>query len=242
MLRIAVCDDETKIAAELKRQLDDILARLGIRRRIDVFHSAVDLRDSLEAGARFDLFFLDIYFADGEINGVDAGRIVRGECGRGASIVYISWENRPPRELFGIRPIDLLSKPLTREKIEEAVATHMADTSLSEGLFRYSKNGASFSEPIKDIVYFESRKRKTIMHLRDGQLAECDFHLVHASFLVNFGYIRSINYKSMSVEGREDPLPISHNRRVKVRERLMEIATRTPHPPQYTFHMRGESR
>jgi len=242
MLKIAVCDDETKIASALERNLGDILGGLKTEHEIDVFHSAVEMCRALETDASFDLIFLDINFAESEINGVEAARIIRGSGDDKTCIVYVSWENRRATELVKTRPIDFLIKPLTRRAVEDTVKTYLRLAGLeARALFHYRKNGAELSAPISDIVYFESRKRKIIMHLRDGghdefygKLKEIregplnghDFLFAHASYLVNYDYVRAINYKGMLVAGGEAPLPISHEKRCEVRERYLEITDR----------------
>jgi len=242
MLKIAVCDDETKIASALERNLGNILDTLKIAREITVFHSTADMCGALEAGAYFDLIFLDINFAESDISGVEAARLIRDYGDDRTSIVYISWENRRATDLAKTRPIDFLLKPLTREAIEEAVKTYLRLVGLAaEALFHYRKNGAEHSARIRDIVYLESRSRKIIMHLRGGRkdefygklkeirkgpLKEHDFLFAHASYLVNYDYVRVINYKSLIVAGGEVPLPISHEKRCEVRERYLEITDR----------------
>ena len=242
MLKIAVCDDETNIALALERELGDILDGFKVARKIAVFHSATDMRRALEAGACFDLIFLDINFAESEINGVEAAKLIRGDGDHRTSIVYISWENRRATDLAKTHPIDFLLKPITRGDVEETVKTYFKLAALvPEALFHYRKNGAEFSAPIRDIVYFESRKRKIIMHLRDGEEDEFygrlkeiregplkgrDFLFAHASYLVNYDYVRSINYKGLLVASGAASLPISHQKRCEVREQYMEITDR----------------
>ena len=242
MIRIAVCDDEAGIAAELERDLHDILDGMGVGRRIAVFHSAEDLRGAMDGGARFDLIFLDINFAESEQSGVDAALAIRGSGDDRASIVYVSWENRLAADLSGTRHMDFLLKPLDRGKIEEAVKTHIRIAGPDpDALFLYRKKRVPFSAPIRDIVYFESRGRKIAMRLRggggdefygtikeilEGQLKGRDFLFAHASYLVNFDYVRGISYRGLRVEGREAPLPISHEKRLETRERYLEITDR----------------
>jgi len=72
----------------------------------------------MEAGERYHLIFLDIEFGRGEMDGMEAGRIVRKACrDNAASIVFISWQERRMREFFEVRPMDFLTKPLTRRDI-----------------------------------------------------------------------------------------------------------------------------
>jgi len=242
MLKIAVCDDETKIAAALERDLGYILDAQKTEREIAVFHSPADMCRTLETGARFDLIFLDINFAGSATNGVDAARSIRGGGDDRTSIVYVSWENWNAPELVKTRPIDYLIKPLTRENIEEAVKTYLRLAGpATEGLFHYRKNGSELSAQIRDIVYFESSKRKIIMHLRgggedefygtlkeirEGPLKGRDFLFAHASYLVNYDYVRAINYKGLLMAGGDAPLPISQDKRSEVREQYLEITDR----------------
>ena len=196
----------------------------------------------LFAGARFDLIFLDINFAENEISGVEAARIIREEGDERTSIVYISWENRRATDLSKTRPIEYLLKPLERDAVEDVVKTYLRLAGpATEGLFHYRKNGSELSAQIRDIVYFESSKRKIIMHLRgggedefygtlkeirEGPLKGRDFLFAHASYLVNYDYVRAINYKGILVAGGEAPLPISQDKRSEVREQYMEITDR----------------
>jgi len=242
MVMVAVCDDEKEIAAELEQALIAIFGNLAVMHEIDLFFSAEDLCRKLEAGARYDLLFLDIEFAKDEINGVEAGRLIReAQHNNLISIVYISWQIRYAMELFEIRPMNFLTKPLLYEKIEQTVKTHLTISGISCGVFTWQKGRDTLKAQVKDIIYLENHERKITIYFSDGrrddfygtlkevyneQLKNFDFLYIHASFLVNYDYVTVAKYDHMLVKGSLVPLPISQNRRVEIREQYASIMKR----------------
>ena len=242
VLMVAVCDDEKKIGAELECSLIDIFTKLKIKHEIDVYFSAEGLVKQIAAGAYYDLIFLDIEFAKNEINGVELGRLIRNAHQNNiVSIIYISWEKKYSMELFDIRPLNFLIKPLKREKIEEVIRTYLNISGLWAQVFTYKIGHETFKVYIKDIIYLESRDRKLILYLTDGrkeefygslkevfgeQLKMFDFLYIHASFVVNYDYVTSINYNQVYIKDNANPLPISQNKRNEVRESYFAIMKR----------------
>ena len=242
MLYIAVCDDELKIGAELERILIDILGKLNIKYEIDVFFGGEELQNRMEAGAHYDLIFLDIEFAQGQVNGVDVGRIIRDTHHNYlASIVYISWERNYALQLFDVQPLNFLIKPLTYEMIDDVIKKYLKLAGLWLGAFTYRVGHDSFKVQIKDIVYLESANKKLILHLvggrqeefygsikeaYEGQLRKFDFLFIHAAYVVNFDYVTAMKFNQVYVAGSDAPLPISKHRRNEVKETYYAILNR----------------
>ena len=67
MLKIAVCDDEQNIIDELALLLANVSSSLGLEHEVDSFLSAAALYAALEGGKRYDVMFLDVGFASGEL-------------------------------------------------------------------------------------------------------------------------------------------------------------------------------
>ena len=239
MVYVAICDDETKIGAELERTLIGIFNRLKVECEIDVFFAGDELRRKMEAGMHYDLIFLDIEFAKDGINGVEVGRLIRDtHHNHMVSIVYISWEKNYAMQLFEIRPMDFLIKPLEYEKVEQAIRTYLKIAGLWSGAFTYKKGHNICKIHTKNIIYLESSDRKLILHLADGrkeefygslkeayneQLHRFDFLFIHASYVVNYDYIAAVKYNQLFLTESQIPLPISPNRRSDIRERYYEI-------------------
>ena len=239
MVTIAICDDEKILCAELERTLTGILTQQKTKYKIDIFYSSQELCQSMGDGTHFDLIFLDIEFAKHELNGVEVGKLIRDiHQNHISSIVYISWEKKYSMQLFELRPMNFLIKPLSHAKIEHCVKTFLKVSGLLSGTFTYKKGHDIFKLPIKDIIYLENRERKVVVHLTGGraeefygslkdmfdeQLSKYDFLFIHASYAVNYDYITVVKFNQLLLTDRETPLPISPNRRNAVRQHYMEI-------------------
>jgi len=242
MIYVAICDDETKIGAELERTLIDILDKLNIKHEIDVFFDGEELHKKMKAGAHYDLIFLDIEFAQGKINGVEVGRLIRDvHQNYLISIVYISWEKKYALELFETQPLNFLVKPLEDENIEGVIRKYLKIAGLWSEVFTYKVGHDTLKVQMKDIVYLESYGRKLVLHLADGsrqefygslktayeeQLKRFDFLLIHNSYIVNYDYVTALRIDQVILVNSPTPLPISKHRRNEVRERYYAIIAR----------------
>ena len=243
MVRIAVCDDERETVAELEDALAGVFCGMDVACEISCFFSARDLLGALEDGASFDLIYLDVSFAEGEIDGAAAGRLIRDSfMDDDALIVYISWEEGHSMRLHDARPMAFLIKPLTRGKIEKSAATFMRLANPSGAMeLAYKKRHETHRVPIKDVRYLEARGRMVVLHMRGGatdefygslkdvwerQLKARDFIFVHASYAVNYDWVGEIGVDSLLVRGCQAILPISRNRRKETRVRYAQIARR----------------
>jgi len=242
MIYVAICDDEANIGAELERALIDILGKLNIKHEIDMFFAGEELCKKMESGAHYNLIFLDIEFAENEINGVEIGQLIRDTYQNHlASIVYISWEKKYALQLFDIQPLNFLVKPLPYEKIEEVIRKYLKIAGFWSGEFTYKIGHDTFKVPIKDITFLESYDRKLVLHLADGrkeefygslkeayseQLKKFDFLLIHNSYVVNYDYVTALKFDQVILADSRTPLPISKHRRAEVRKHYYEIMKR----------------
>jgi len=241
-LFVAICDDEKKISAELENALMDIFDKRNIKYEIDIYYTGKALCDRMENGAIYNLIFLDIVFAKNAINGVEVGRQIR-EAHRNnmVSIVYISWEMKYSMQLFAIRPLDFLIKPLDYNKIESVTNTYLDISGIWAKDFTFKVGHDTFKVQIKDIVYVQSVKRKLVLHLADGrreefygaikevyqeQLRKYDFLFIHASYVVNYDYIAAIKFDKLTLTTDAPPLPISQRKRSEIREAYCTILER----------------
>ena len=238
---IAICDDEQRIGAELESAIIDILGKMNIKHEVDVYLTGEELCQAMEAGAHYNLIFLDIEFAKNAINGVEAGSLIRkAHNNNTAAIVYISWEMKYSMQLFDIRPLNFLIKPLDYKKVEEVIRTYLDLAGLWAGDFTYKIGHDAYKVQVKDIVYLQSVKRKLILHLADGrkeefygnlkdayqaQLQRFDFLFIHASYVVNYDYIAAVKYDEL-VLSDGTTLPVSRHKRKDVTEDYCTITER----------------
>ena len=242
MIVVAICDDETKVGVELEQALIDIFDKQNIKYEIDVFFTATELYSKMEAGAHYDLIFLDIRFGGTEMNGIEVGRLIREVCHNDTvSIVYMSWwGSQHAMELFDIRSLNLLEKPLENEKIEQVIFTYLRIAELGSKEFVYTKGRDIIKVRLKDIRYLENWKHKVILHFADGrreefyeslktayheQLKRQDFLFIHSSYVVNYDAVTTMKHNEL-ILADSTTLPISSHRRREVKEVYHAIAKR----------------
>jgi len=216
-----------------------MLEKINIPCEIDVYFTGEELCAKMEAGAHYDLIFLDIEFAQNAIDGVEVGRLIRETHKNNiTSIVYISWKMKYSMQLFDIRPLNFLIKPLDYNKVEQVVKTYLNISGQWARNFLYKIGHSIYKVPVKDIVYLQSDKRKLIMHFADGrkeefygtlnevfqeQLKGLDFLFIHTSYVVNYDYVKAVKYKEVILTTGETPLPISRPKRTEIREAYCTI-------------------
>lgn len=242
MIYIAICDDEKRVSTELESVLSALFTKNQIKYEIELYFSGHELCSDMEAGVHFDLIFLDIEFAKNEINGIEVGKRIRDSHHNNmVSIVYISWNMKYSMQLFDIRPLHFLIKPLNHEQIEQVVKTYIKINDIWVKEFVYKKGHDIFKVQVKDIVFIESTNRKLILHLADGhkeefygalkavyqeQLKKYDFLFIHSAYVVNYDFITALRYDELTLKNVDRPLPISQARRKEVREEYCAILER----------------
>jgi len=104
MLKIAICDDEQIVCADIEKIILDFKKESGLDLEVEVFNSGTDLFKFIENENTFDLIFLDIEMQD--LNGIQIGIKLRNELEDYVTkIVYISSKDNYDRQLFEVQPI-----------------------------------------------------------------------------------------------------------------------------------------
>ena len=116
MFRIAICDDEPAICSQIERIVLDFGRKTSHYIEVDVYFSGEELYQYLEDGPYYDIIFLDIELK--KLNEIDVGRKIRSDLKNEAIlIVYISGRDSYAMELFEVRPMHFLVKPIRTERI-----------------------------------------------------------------------------------------------------------------------------
>ena len=232
MVRIAICDDDGFICDQLEDLLHIYGTTIVEEMDIESFLSGEELCQRLYEGIFFDIIFLDIELK--LLNGIEVGKIIREQMSNEITqIIYISGKENYAIQLFKIRPLDFIIKPLTYDKITAPLKHALKIINGNKKLLSYKKGQTSYKVPINDIIYFESKSRKVnIITVKEvdtfyGSLEEIAerlpyFIYIHKSYLVNYNYVVKIEYHQLTLLNNI-VLPISQNRRKKVRDRLLEL-------------------
>lgn len=233
MFRIAICDDEEVICAQIENIILDYALTHKEKIDIQVFYSGEELCKFLEMGQGFDLLFLDIMMK--MLNGIEVGRKIREEMdNQFLQIVYVTGNDNYFKEMFDVRPMHFIQKPIDEAEIIKDVRLALRLSDKLGGTFIYRKAHQTFRVPVKEIIYFESSNREVKMVTIEGteifystldevhkQLAKYHFMHIHKSYVVNYFLITKFRYDEVTMSNNE-VLPISQARRKVIRELQLE--------------------
>ena len=239
MLSIAICDDDLKFTGKLETLVIEESQKLGIRVETEIFSDGETLLKSIQSGEHYELIFIDIEMK--QVDGITAARQIR-EIDRTVLLIYISGYDEYLQELFEVEPFRFLSKPLNHEKFTHYFRDSWKRINETEVFYQFTFNKEIRKVSVKDIVYFESNNRIVNIHFKDGTYEYFDgklnnveeelaasrryFLRIHQSFLVNYDYIKKMNFFNMTISfmNKELELKISEDRQKEVRQQLCRIA------------------
>lgn len=234
MFKIAICDDEKSICSQLEETLEKLWESFLVTLEIDVFFTGEELCQHINQNEYYDLIFLDIELKS--MSGVEVGQIVRYDMlDETTQIIYISAKESYAMELFKIRPLDFIIKPFNYGKIKEIFSTALKIIGQDKYNFQYKISNTTHTVSTKNILYFESRNRKIIIHKINGkeifygklkdiynELKKNKFIWIHKSYLVNYNKIIRLEYNQVTISN-DTALPISQANRKRIRELQLEL-------------------
>lgn len=232
MYRIGVCDDEKNTCAEIEKMIREYGKQKMLELETVLWHTGEELCEAL-GRTRLDLLFLDIELVT--TSGIEVGRYIRNEMeNHEIAIAYISSKSSYAMELFKIRPVDFLIKPVRYEDVAEIIEESLKLQRRNKQIFEYHAKGIYGKVQYKDIICFSSDNKKiNIMtpdsvivfngRLRDilPQLPE-NFIQIHQSYIINLDHMLSCTYESVTMS-KEMVLNISQPYRKEVRRQISEF-------------------
>ncbi len=229
MFHIAICDDEAVICSEIEQVIINYRKVSLNEIDVEVFTSGEELCYFMKKGEEFDLIFLDIELKHS--NGVEVGKIIRDKMKNEiVQIVYISGKNNYYLELFEVRPMHFLNKPIDPDKIIKDIEKAMELTGRLNHIFFYKQNHNTYKIAVKDILYFEAENRQVKMITTKSQISfygsleeifremeKYHFLYIHKSYMVNYAHVIVFGHKELTMSNGII-LPISQQRRRQVLE------------------------
>lgn len=229
MFRIAICDDEKLVCSQIEDVILNGRKSFSDEVGVEIFCSGEELFQNISKGEVYELIFLDIELVS--MDGIEVGKRIREDIDdQLTQIVYISAKESYYRELFDIRPMHFLLKPLDKEKILSDVNLAMKLVNHNGKAFSYKLAHRTFRIPLKEIIYFEAKGRQVKMVTKTGavqfyrsigeihqELSNSNFIYIHKSFVVNYSHIVEFGYKSVKMSN-DEALPISQHKRKEVAE------------------------
>lgn len=229
MINVAICDDDVAITGRLETMLQEIARKKFVQIETEIFWDGRRLAETIETDRYFDIVFLDIEM--GREDGITVAHRIR-EIDKNVLIVYVTSHESYMQESFEVRPFRFLVKPVGREKLEKCFREAYEEISSKDSYFRYSYQRLNHKVPIRDILYFESNRRKVYIVTEKeefelyGKLNEIEeilkiskavFLRIHQSFLVNYKHVERLGYDFVVMDNGKR-ISISEDRRKQISE------------------------
>ena len=229
MINVAICDDDIATTGKIEEMLCRIAKKCFIPAETEVFWDGKDLADAVEGGSRYDIIFLDIEME--KEDGITAAQKIR-KVDKNTLIIYVTSHESYMQESFIVRPFRFLLKPVNEMQMEACFGAACEEISSFDSYFRYSYQRINHKVPIRDILYFESKRRKVYIVTEKevlelyGKLNDIEkslkasktaFLRVHQSFLVNYKHVDGLAYDFIIMDNGKK-VSISEDRRRQISE------------------------
>jgi len=226
---VFICDDDKPVVSQLEQIVISYAEKKSVKIETEVFWSCESLVKQLQTGMQPDLIFLDIEFP--KMNGVELGKYIRETMqNETTAIVYISSLQAYAMQLFQIRPLDFLVKPITPQRAADTLEKAITLAGRQSRLFMYHKGHENRRVRVADILYFESRGKEIRIVTQNGEdmfygsistvcgpLEKSRFFCPHKSYFVNYYQVSIFTYDALTMSNG-DKVPVSQPRRKIVRE------------------------
>ena len=223
MFRIAICDDESLFAEELKELISGYMMEKGLLFEIDIYNSGEALVELGIEVVKYTAVFLDINMD--KIDGIKAAEKIR-EVSREVFIVFVTAYVNYSLEGYRLDAVRYLLKSSSNFS---STVNECVDALMDKLNYSVAKREFDFKEGTKEVslerlLYIESNLHKLEFHVMEDdmkiytmyetlnalevKLSVNDFIRIHQSYLVNIKYIKNVvRYKVVLTNGVELIIP-----------------------------------
>ncbi|MBP0971980.1 MAG: response regulator transcription factor [Oscillospiraceae bacterium] len=232
MIRVAIVDDDQTFCGFAERCVEEYAAGSGTAVETEVFLSGEDFFAHKGDHDAFDMVMLDIELSG--MNGIEVGEALRkSNRDRQVQILYVSAKENYALDLFRNRPFDFIIKPVTKERIFQAMREYINEYYTASGFFEYTLDRKKHSISASQVLYLQSNRKKLIVVTPTGSMeiyeklddvlqTEFGGNLIriHRCYAVNPQHIAQFSFDEVVMDNGER-LSISRSLRQSVRERLL---------------------
>lgn len=230
MLRLAVCDDDSRSLTHMISLLKEYQIVSHFHIEYTTFHNGLELVSVLEHGKHFDIYCLDIVMPG--FDGIELGKEIRN-FDKSAQIIYFTSSPEFALESYSVKAANYILKPVTREKLFSALTEVMEEIEHSEETSITLKDNLGIQKILlSNLVYAEAMGRKVLYHLNSGRILECSirfsevcntlleypyFMKPHRSYVVNMNYINTIENTEITLQF-PDVIPIAQGKGKEIKD------------------------
>ena len=234
MLKIVICDDDEKFAMDLKQYFSDFAIKNMVLVEIKIYTDSEELLLAISKGRICDLLFLDIEL--GDTTGVEVGESIRKDIKNEAmQIVFVSAKENYAMQLFKVRPMNFLVKPVDYSQVEHIMQEYGRLYGYQTSFFEYQVGKERRGVDQNTILYFQSDGKKIRMVTQQGEnefygkmsdvlfkLNGYSFCAVHKSYVINLRYVEAYGKDSIRMVNK-DIIPVSRAMKDNLYEKLAKI-------------------
>lgn len=233
MYKIAICDDDRIFCATIEKLIVEYEKKVTEKFDVAVFYSGESLYEYMVSLEVFDLIFLDIELVT--VSGVEIGKLIRKNLmDEQVNIVYVSSHERYAMELFKIRPLDFLIKPVFDDDLTDVIEKGLILSERYGRMFTYKIGHEYYKKSLREIYYFRCVNREIFMVsgtecVKYYQSLEKVYELVkdygffyiHKSYIVNYAKIQEFSFNKVLLTNGET-LSVSQGKRKEVKQIQIE--------------------
>jgi two-component system LytT family response regulator len=229
-LNIAICDDETEYANDIRVHLNQYSSEHGLTFDIYDFNSGEEI---LASNTVFDIAFLDIEM-DG-INGIEVGRELQ-KANPDLVLIYVTAYNHYLDDALDLGITRFFDKPIDSQRFYEGMDKAISKIDNTELRF-YLKdsNKGVVTVRSKDIIFVEIIGRKTKIHTKSHEYLSKDgikiwkarlnksyFEIPHNSYIINTNFITYYCKDYIMLDYKYN-IPIAFSKRSEFKRKFMKL-------------------
>ncbi len=236
---IAVCDDEEAMLLSVGSLVKEVFGAQGVEYTIEYYGDSARLAQAYKKTA-YDLILLDIEMPGAD--GISFGKALRkyeeeNGMGHTADIIYISSHEEKVFDTFMVKPFAFIRKSKILSDGTRILKLYIDSFSEPEDLIEFKAGADYFKLAAGDIIYVENRGHDQLLHVQGGremprlkttldkiekQLVPHGFIRVHASYIVNWHFMKKIRGDEITLTTGE-VIPISRTRKQDVMSEWMRL-------------------
>ena len=229
-MNIAICDDETEYANDIRVHLNQYSSEHGLTFDIYDFNSGEEI---LASNTVFDIAFLDIEM-DG-INGIEVGRELQ-KANPDLVLIYVTAYNHYLDDALDLGITRFFDKPIDSQRFYEGMDKAISKIDNTELRF-YLKdsNKGVVTVRSKDIIFVEIIGRKTKIHKKSHEYLSKDgikiwkarlnksyFEIPHNSYIINTNFITYYCKDYIMLDYKYN-IPIAFSKRSEFKRKFMKL-------------------
>ncbi len=234
MLTIAICDDEDLMLEKIETLIAGLENKIPYKVSLEMFGDGGEILDSVKAGKRYDIIFMDIEME--HMNGIEAAAKIR-EFDKTVQLIYVTSYDSYMRESFKTIPVGFISKPISEELFEETLFQALKFVGHQDEYLRFLYKKSNYKIEIREILYIQSNLRqvnivcngrrferycKLVAIEEELKQYQVTFLRIHKSYLVNALHITRFSYDNVCLTNG-DILPVSRTYRAGIEDFLNKL-------------------